>query len=428
MLATFVSRNFGRFFCFVATSSFFQPVAAYAAPVLERVVILERHGVRSPTKPPDALAKYASQPWPQWPVAPGELTSHGAEAMRAMGAGLRTRYVRLGVLPRAGCPARDALFVWVDNSDQRTRESGNAIAESLAPGCAIEAGHTPEVDRDPLFHPPESGVCFIDPQAASLALSRQLDTAMKSQPARYANALAALNEILEPGCKGDDCALSGPNSVNAKGKIDGPLPVAATLSENLFLEYAQGFPAEQIGWGRAGTPEKVAAVMALHEMESDLTRRTPLFAAHNGSLLAEQIAEFIDGRRDAKALAPVPAATRLLVLLGHDTNLSNIAGMLGITWRLPNEPDSTAPGTALAFDVWRNRGVETVRVVVLYQTLDQLRSAGPLGGEPSHVDIAVPGCAGRACSARALAQDLTRAIPPSCLEEGKKRKAIEGAD
>lgn len=399
-------------FGLVALALVVQPV--YAAPMLEKVLILERHGVRPPTKPPEAFAKYSAEPWPQWPVAPGELTPHGAEAMRAMGEGLRTRYASL----LSGC-APSSVFVWADNSDQRTRESGKAIATALAPGCTVTAQWAPEGTHDPLFH--SGGVCRVDEQAAASQVSARFDSMMKADGSRYVHALATLNQILMPGCAGDGCPLTGETHVSASGKIEGPLSTAATLSENLLLEYTEGLPDKDVGWGRAAAAEKIAAVMPLHEMEADLTRTTPLLAARNGSLLAEQIAEFLGAPKRAANLAPLPADARLVVLLGHDTNLSNIAGMLGVSWHLPQQPDSTAPGTALAFEVWRAHGAERVRVVVLYQTLEQLRSAAPLNGPPMHVDISVPGCSGHGCAPGELAAHLTWTIPPACLTPSSER-------
>lgn len=396
-------------FGLVALALIVQP--ACAEPVLEKVLILERHGVRPPTKPPEAFAKYSAQPWPQWPVAPGELTPHGAEAMRAMGAGLRVRYASL---LSDKCPPPSSVFVWADNADQRTRESSKAIAATLAPGCAVSAQWAPEGSHDPLFH--SGNLCHIDEQAAASQVSTRFDAMMRNDGQRYSHALATLNHILMPGCAGDACPLAGETHVSASGKIEGPLSTGATLSENLLLEYTEGLPDKDVGWGRAASTEKIAAVMPLHEMEADLTRTTPLLAARNGSLLAEQIAEFLGAPKRAATLAPLPADARLVVLLGHDTNLSNIAGMLGVSWHLPQQPDSTAPGTALAFEVWRQgRDARTVRVVVLYQTLEQLRSAAPLSGAPMHVNVSVPGCSGLGCTPDALAAHLTRAIPAECL-------------
>lgn len=74
-------------FCalFVATPAFAAPSAPlpstqYGA-VLERVVLLARHGIRSPTKPPQTLQAQTGHAWAQWPAAPGELTAHGKQAL-----------------------------------------------------------------------------------------------------------------------------------------------------------------------------------------------------------------------------------------------------------------------------------------------------------------------------------------------------------
>src|SRR5690242_78120 len=78
---------------------------AASAPKLERVVVVMRHGVRPPTQSNEELAKYAAEPWPAWPVAPGELTPHGGETVRLMGESLAGAYRADGMLPRRGCPA-----------------------------------------------------------------------------------------------------------------------------------------------------------------------------------------------------------------------------------------------------------------------------------------------------------------------------------
>ena len=45
---------------------------------------------------------------------------------------------------------------------------------------------------------------------------------------------------------------------------------------------------------------------------------------------------------------------KLLGLAGHDTNLVLMASTFGLQWNLPDEPDSTAPAAALAFELWRD--------------------------------------------------------------------------
>jgi hypothetical protein len=52
-------------------------IATHGKSKLAYVVILSRHGVRSPIATNEALKQYAAEPWPNWRVPPGELTEHG---------------------------------------------------------------------------------------------------------------------------------------------------------------------------------------------------------------------------------------------------------------------------------------------------------------------------------------------------------------
>ena len=100
-----------------------------AAPLhLVRVVVVTRHGVRPPTQTNADLAKYSDQPWPDWPVEPGDLTPHGGETVRLMGETVREAYRAQHLLPRTGCAGAGQVTVWADGADQRTRE---IIAERI---------------------------------------------------------------------------------------------------------------------------------------------------------------------------------------------------------------------------------------------------------------------------------------------------------
>jgi 4-phytase/acid phosphatase len=87
---------------------------------------------------------------------------------------------------------------------------------------------------------------------------------------------------------------------------------------------------------------------------------------------------------------------RLLVVVGHDTNLSNISGALGLTWLIDGRFDDTPPGSAIVFELWKKGGLPGYSVHVYYiaQTLDQMRNATPLSltTPPERVPIFMPGC------------------------------------
>jgi 4-phytase/acid phosphatase len=138
------------------------PALASAAPVLERVVLVSRHGVRSPTQTVEALDAATGQTWPAWPVGPGELTPHGAKALGRMGDFLHAVYAGEGLLPAQGCAAAGTVQVWADGADSRTERSGDILATALAPGCGVAAAHGPDGARDPVFDAVDTGVCPID--------------------------------------------------------------------------------------------------------------------------------------------------------------------------------------------------------------------------------------------------------------------------
>jgi 4-phytase/acid phosphatase len=405
------------------------PAESASSLVLERVVVVERHGVRSPTKSPEILSKYSAEPWPAWPVPVGELTAHGAADIRLMGSWLRGHYAQAGLWPAKGCPASGDAFAWADGADQRTRASGDALLEGAFPGCGLTANHGPLGELDPLFDGVSSGICPIDADAARRAVVARAHGDLDAPGSGYQAAKTSLWEILVPSavrkpCQDTQgvCVLGGHNTLSLKGgelRMDGPLATASTLTESLLLEYAEGMPASAVGWGRADSVAKIGAVMPLHRIDSDLMRRTPYLATRNGGLLARAVIDSVDGRSTLPGQGE--AGRKLVVIAGHDTNLSNLAGVLGVDWRLEGQPDDTPPGAALVFEVWRNpvTSTRTVRVSLVYQTLEQLRAATPLTETtpPGRVALSLPACAdapGGACSVEKFRQSVESVIPQTC--------------
>jgi 4-phytase/acid phosphatase len=128
-------------------------------------------------------------------------------------------------------------------------------------------------------------------------------------------------------------------------QLKGPLPAASTISEDLLLECTDGFQGADLGWGRL-TKEILFQVLDLHRVYADLMRRTPYLARARGSNLLVHVLRSME---QAASGSPVPGAIghpgdMVLLLCGHDTNLSNISGMLDLAWTLPGyQPDDTPP-------------------------------------------------------------------------------------
>jgi len=343
-----------------------------------------------------------------------------------MGDFLHGVYVRVGLLPARGCPAAAAVQAWADGGGSRTRLSGDILAAALAPTCGVVAAHGPDGDPDPLFDAAGTGVCPIQPAAALAALAARTHDGAELIRPQDREALEALQSIVAPeGCTaGRGPCLSGPSAfVEGKAgvKLTGPLALASTWAENLLLEYAQGFPLDQVGWGRAGSPTTLAAILPAHDRAAVLMRQTPYLADHNGAVMARTVLDLLKGQAPVDPHAPhLSPSAKLTVIAGHDTNLSNLAGVFALSWTLPDQPDATAPDTVLAFEIWRDGAVKTVRIVVYSQSLTQLRDASVLdGANPAGVTpVASADCAdlpSGVCRLETLEAKVLARLPAECV-------------
>ena len=398
---------------------------------LKYVVYVTRHGVRSPTGKVSQYSQYSTAPWPAWDVAPGYLTAHGFQLMQIFGSYDRLLLHDEGLLPASGCEAANQVTIYAD-SDERTRETGRALAASLLPGCNVTVAGLPEGENDPLFHPPASSISATawaeaaiagrignDPSAISEAYRSkllELDNVLGSCGAHTGTAPSRTSIVDIP-------ASLTPGSGDHAVDLHGPLNTASTLTEILLLEYAQGMPANDVGWGCVDG-RKVRSLIDLHTAASDLTQRTPAVAALQASNLLRTIANSMKQAVTRQAVPHVPGRTadRALLLVGHDTNLSNLAGLLDINWLEDGRRDDTPPGSTLVFELWQSQRTKefSVRLFFMAQTLEQMRNSTVLSMQnpPQRVPVFVPGCsrADFSCSWDAFSQTVSRSIDEGSLK------------
>jgi 4-phytase / acid phosphatase len=365
------------------------PELAWAQYTLERVVLVSRHGVRSPTNTSPPLAEIASQTWPTWLVAsPGDLTPRGESLATLMGEYYRRHFAALGLQSANGCPGQNEVYVWAD-VDQRTRHTGNGLLAGAFPGCGLYAQHLhPTNQIDPLFHPVGFGVCKVEKDRARdeilKAAGGSLEHALRQQP--YSGALKKLQGVL--GCcspklcqaPGGTCTLEQVrSSIVEKGNsvgLSGPISIGSTAAEVFLLEYAQDM--HHVAWGHVSSQTDIAPLMWLHSLQFDLLERTHHLARRQGSALLHQVFETLRQTADRTSTPQdqVPPESKLVIYVGHDTNLANIGGMLGVHWDLKNYlRDETPPAGAMAFELLRRNNKPFVRMSYYSQSPDQMRNA-----------------------------------------------------
>jgi 4-phytase/acid phosphatase len=329
-------------------------------------VVLIRHGVRSPTKAADTYAAYALGEWPAWPVAPGILTPHGHDGMTAIGGRLRRLLRDDGVLAQ-DCPAA-ASFVVIGDSTPRNRESAGALVDGMTPGCKGSFLAVDNGGNNALFHfMKEAGKATEDDDEGSTA------------PTPVPPALAELQTVLL-GCTPATCAETAAQK-NKKLLLDSPdhaakaMKLAGTLSENLMLAYAEGMPMTAVGFGRANVAV-LGRLIALHNQQFAATKKAMPAAANAASNLVAHIVASLDAARGEKTdVAPLSSSGHgVVVLVGHDTNLANVAGVLGLDWHDPANPDDYPPGGALVFSLVHRGGTDIVRIRSLMPSMDALRT------------------------------------------------------
>jgi 4-phytase/acid phosphatase len=385
---------------------------------LKYALIVSRHGVRSPTWDAARLAEYSTEAWPDWGVRPGELTPHGREGAKLLGAYYRAWLSEAGLLRANGCRDASRIYIRAD-AGQRTRETGRAFAESLLPGCEIPVVME-AAGKDALF----GGVGQADPDLAGKAVRERLGSAA-AMLTKYAPAFDTLEQILSGGGTRRRTVIGAAPDEGADGSgndVPRPLATASTLSEVFLLEYAEGMPQSALGWGRL-TKERLLQIIELHTAYADLARRTPYLARARGSNLLAHILASLEQATSGKPAAGALGREGggLAVLAGHDTNLSNLSGMLDLSWRVPEQaPDDTPPESALIFTLWRETATGTwfVKLEFVTPSLDQMRHLEPLtlDSPPARVLVAVPACgvprADGGCPWPAFRAAMQKAIDP----------------
>jgi len=406
-------------------------VAADHDAELRFVVYVSRHGVRSPTGKSAQYNLYSSAPWPKWEVEPGYLTSHGYHLMELFGAYDRAYLSSEGLFHAQGCEDAAQVTIHAD-SDQRTRETGKALAQGMFPGCTVSTSFLPEGTNDPLFHFLPSHTGTLDSALATAAIGGRIGGNATNLAEAYRAQIAAFDTILAtcgaptPSSKRtsllDVPALLGPGNGDHLAEYKGPLSVASTLSENLLLEYTEGMDTANVGWGCVDAA-KLRSLLDLHTAATDYTQRTPAIARTQASNLLDHILRAL---KQAKTQKPVPGAIakpndRALFLIGHDTNLENLAGLLRLNWIADGRRDDTPPGSALVFELWRHRtsGEYEVRTYFTAQTLEQMRTSKPLtlDSPPERVAVFIPGCsrADLSCSWSDFSTSMSQAIDPQSV-------------
>jgi 4-phytase/acid phosphatase len=370
---------------------------------LEKVVMLMRHGIRPPTKAAVVPPGYSAEQWPAWPVDFGLLTPRGAAGAKLLGQSDRAYFGARGLFPE-GCPAAGAIILKASYKE-RTINTAQSWAAGFMPGCAADVSHPADGDDDAIFHGLDGGPASFDGKRAfEAALAQAPEGGLATETERHRGELTLLAKVLN--CAVPACPLVAEASrlvaqPHDRPDLEGPLDVGSTASQTLLLEYLEGKPMKEVGWGRVSRAQ-IAQLLRFHPLKFRYSNRPGYIAAAAAAPIVSEIVAALGEQSPA----------RLTLLAGHDTNVADLGGFFDLHWQVPSYPaDEIPPGSAVGFELVSNgRGERYVRAFYRAQTMDQLRNLEPLGpGDGLYRQyLPIPGCGNSleatACSWSAFAR------------------------
>jgi len=347
---------------------------------IQKVIIFMRHSVRSPTKSKAVLDQWSSRRWPSWSTKPGFLSENGVFLARMMGLGIST-YYRHYINRYTLSDKHFQLKVFADNME-RTIATGASVVEGFRPIQHVTVEHILH-GKDPLFHAVKMNACPVNKLITKKHYLQSISHSLLNNY-KYGIYMDEMKNILCPDLNKNvaaACALNRPNKVVIKNhvNINGALHVANAVGESFLMEYADGKPCNQVGWGKVCSLKVMSHMLYLRNLYAKIAREDHYYARHGATPVMKLIVSILGSTNRYQVPAQVPnslSRANMLILIGHDVNISEISGMLHLRYQLIAQPDRTPPDMALAFELLQARnGQRYIGLRIFYFKLEEMRNA-----------------------------------------------------
>ena len=369
------------------------------------------------------LQPFAVDVYPPFEVTTGCLTPNGVKAETLLGAYYSQYLSYEGLL--TGNDRTDALHSYFrSNSIERSWMTANALGTGLIPSFPPPVHSfsvNPQVP-DPVFDPIAAGVAKVDPNLAA-AQVQEIFNSGEALASAYSGEFSLIRSVLFDYPLGtlpppptpqycpssqtqtpciDPTAIPIPLTANTQNIMTGNVINAGGLSDTdgandpFVMQYADGFPPNDVAWGRLPTLELLSQTTRIIDTKFSIQVRTPYLSQVQSSNAASHILRTM---QQAVTGSKVPGAfggvgSRIVAAISSDTYVAGLAGLLNMHWQLPGyQPDFCAPGGALVFELRQSKRGYLVRVFYTAQTFDQLRNLTPLtlNEPPATIQLLVPG-------------------------------------
>jgi 4-phytase/acid phosphatase len=377
---------------------------------LKQIIVFGRHSIRSTTVAASTLAQYSSNTYPAFVGVPdGYLTPNGREAARLLGSYFHDYLLHEGLL--TGNAATDLSHSYFRaNSIQRSNITASRFGEGLIPGATIpvhsfslgdtNTGTPPGTDA--VFDPILAGVAKADPGRALVEVQGIFGSGA-AIASSYSAEYSLIRSVLFPPGSVDPTTnqitltANIPSGYTGNSITVGGLNLMLSATDPFVMQYADGFPIEDVAWGRL-LLDALSQQTRLIVLQINIAMRLPYInrvqSSNAGSHVLRSMSQAISGSDLPGAFGN--AKTPVLVVISSDYYLAGLAGLLCLHWTLPGyQSDFCTPGGALVFELRQSKKSKEYLVRAYYtaQTFDQLRHLTPLTLEdpPATMQLTIPG-------------------------------------
>ena len=405
--------------------------------ILEEVVVLSRHNIRSPLSGKGSvLSRITPHEWFEWTSAPGELSRKGAILETQMGQFFRQWLISEGLMEENERPTEGQVRFYA-NSLQRTIATAQYFSSGMLPIANVTVErHCPLGTMDPTFHPQ---ITRDDAGWRSRVIGQMgamNDGRVETIGAPMARNFAVLERVLDikdsPAARNDTTAIPLDDLAVQlvpfrEPTMTGGLKMANSAADALVLQYYEEPDLQRAAFGHKLSREEWESIAAIKDWYGDVLFTTPAVAANVARPLLETILSELnkDGRKFS-------------FLCGHDSNIGSVLAALGNEdYEAPQAIERKTPiGSKLVFCKWSDRdGRLYVDIHLVYASDTQLREMPMLSLEapPVSFQIFLKGLTPNAYGLYPLSdleqrlQEAIAAEPPTAAVPANKAEKVAAA-
>ena len=337
---------------------------------LKEVVILSRHNIRAPLSTTGSALDIATpHEWYEWSSAASELSLRGGVLETEMGQYFRKWVVSEGLMEENAHPSETDVRFYA-NAKQRTIATAQYFSSGFLPVANVRIETHQEYDKmDPVFTPQ---LTFVNDE-----YRKDAEAEMEKLIPDLSKEYALLSDVIDlkesDGYKSGEVTdfVNGDTELilenNAEPGSKGSLKTATSISDALVLQYYEEADPVKAAFGHELSDDEWIALSHIKDVYVDALYSAPSIAIN----VAHPLLEVIDSELERKD-------RKFTFLCGHDSNLGSVLAALGVTdYELDHAIERKTPiGSKLVFEKWADaNGKEFIRLRIVYQSTDQLRTA-----------------------------------------------------